>query len=164
FLDREGLGGRVVRPGLAERRILRLADLRCEPDLGLLVHDQAVDAGLRVPDRFLAPIGRWRHGVVLARLHARIACWHVDRGRCVGMLVVVGVLVGGSNTGNQSVLSRGRVATARHLAPLGSAGVNEIRAFPRRTETSGPRFQTCAAAPAYRFWLRYQSNSQLSQW
>src|SRR5262249_14425063 len=48
--EREGLGGRVVRSGLAERRVFRLAHLRGEPHLGLLIHDQAVDAGLAVPD------------------------------------------------------------------------------------------------------------------
>src|SRR6266446_4018089 len=65
FLDREGLGGWVIRSGLTECRVLGFADLRGEPDLRLLVHDQAVDAGLAIPDRLFAPIGRRRHGVVL---------------------------------------------------------------------------------------------------
>src|SRR5215831_10930822 len=45
FLDRERLGRWVIRSRLTERRVLRLANARGEPDFTLLVHHQAVNAG-----------------------------------------------------------------------------------------------------------------------
>ena len=78
-LQREHLGRRMVRALLAEVRIRRRADARGEPDPALLVVHRVVRAGLAVPDRLLAPVGRRRHRIVLVRRRLRIAHRHLER-------------------------------------------------------------------------------------
>src|SRR2546427_461092 len=63
----------MVRALFAEVRICRRTNPRGEPNPTFLVHHRVMVAGLAVPDRLLAPIGRGAHRRVLRGWRLRIA-------------------------------------------------------------------------------------------
>ena len=61
LIDREQLRRRMIRSRLTPCRRLGLTDARRRPHATLLVHREAVDRRLAVPDHFVAPVRRRRH-------------------------------------------------------------------------------------------------------
>ena len=68
LLEREQLGGRMVRALLAEVRILRPAHRRRQPHPALPVEHGVVVVGLGVPELLVAPIGRGTERLVHGRV------------------------------------------------------------------------------------------------
>ncbi len=60
LIDREQLRRRMIRSRLAPCRRLGLTDARRGPHATLLIHREAVDRRLAVPDHFVAPVRRRR--------------------------------------------------------------------------------------------------------
>ena len=59
-LGRERHRRRMLRPLAAKRRVLARADPGGQPEASSSVEHRIVHVGLTVPDRFVAPIRRWR--------------------------------------------------------------------------------------------------------
>ena len=93
-LEREHLGRRMIGTLLAERGVRPVAHRRRDPHAALLVEHRVVVVGARVPELFLAPIGRGRerpHARGVSRperfRHARIGHRHLERRHPGGLRV-----------------------------------------------------------------------------
>ena len=78
--DREQLGRGMVRPFLTKGLSGPRPDSGGEPDSPLFIQHRVVHAGLRIPDAFLSPVGRWRHPERLRGGGLRIADRHFHFG------------------------------------------------------------------------------------